>query len=237
MLARVGPPTASMRVPARRGPVYAARVSRSDFYTIVHKHLRRALFDVSVQLSGLDRTNVAKVVDAFRGAAGMLRGHAELENASVAPLLRDTSPALEVAMTSGHAELEAELAGVEARIVRLPALADDELEAAGLDAYRSWNRFVASYLMHLDEEESRLFRALGDANPPASAVAAVVAKRGEQSTAFLAMLLPVLSHAERLEILRPLRSEPDLIERGMAAARDCLTAAQLGVLERALERA
>jgi hypothetical protein len=41
-------------------------VSRSDFYTIVHKHLRRTLFDVSIQLSGVDRTNVQSLSEGAR---------------------------------------------------------------------------------------------------------------------------------------------------------------------------
>ncbi len=91
--------------------------------------------------------------------------------------------------------------------------------------------------MHLDEEETRLFPALGARNPPASRVAALVVPRAEQASAFLAMLLPVLSNAERVEILRHLRAAPGWLERGLAAARDSLTAAQVGQLQRALDTA
>jgi len=209
-------------------------VSRSDFYTIVHKHLRRTLFDVSIQLSGVDRTNVTTMVDAFRGVAGMLRGHAELEDSSIAPLLRETSPDMAAAMTSDHQALDAQLAAVETKVLGLPSLGEDDLEAAALDAYREWNRFLAAYLIHLDDEENRLFPALGAANPPASAVAALAARRGEQSSAFLAMLLPVLTHAERLEILRHLEAEPGMLERAMAAARQSLSDAQVARLNQGL---
>ncbi|HMI88630.1 MAG TPA: hemerythrin domain-containing protein [Polyangiaceae bacterium] len=210
-------------------------MSRSDFYTVVHKHLRRSLFDVSVQLGGLDRTNVVTVVDVFRGIAGMLHGHAQLEDSSVAPLLRQTSADFEAAMTSDHEQLERQLAAVEAQVLRLPSLADDDLELAALDAYRGWNCFVAAYLMHLDDEEKRLFPALGAANPAASGVAGLIVQRGDQGLAFLAMLLPILSHDERFEIMRHLRDAPSLFERGIGVAGASLTPAQLGLLKQALE--
>lgn len=210
-------------------------VRRSDFYTIIHKHLRRSLFEISIQLGGLDRTNVEARVEAFRGIAGMLRGHARQEDTSLALMLREASPDLEVAMTSSHGELEGQLAAIEAQVLRLPSLEADQLEAAALDAYRSWNRFLSHYLMHLDDEETRLFPELGAGNPPASGVAALVTARGEQAATFLAVLLPILTEGERLEILRPLRAEPEMIERGLAAARASLTPAQVAALQQALE--
>jgi hypothetical protein len=65
-------------------------------------------------------------------------------------------------------------------------------------------------------------------------VAALAARRGEQSSAFLAMLLPVLTHAERLEILRHLEAEPGMLERAMAAARQSLSDAQVARLNQGL---
>ena len=55
---------------ARDLRVLASRpVSRSDFYTIIHKHLRRSLFELSIQLGGLDRTNAAARVERGLTAA------------------------------------------------------------------------------------------------------------------------------------------------------------------------
>lgn len=216
--------------------VLASRpVRHSDFYTIIHKHLRRSLFEISTQLGGLDRTNVAERVEAFRGIAGMLRGHARQEDANLAPMLGDASPDLEVALTSSHEELEEQLAAIEDQILRLPSLEADQFEAAALDAYRCWNRFLSAYLMHLDEEETHLFPELGARNPPASGVAGLVTQRGEQGAMFLALLLPILTEGERLEILRPLRAKPKMLERGLAAARETLTPAQVAALQQALE--
>jgi hypothetical protein len=149
-------------------------------------------------------------------------------------MLREVSPELEVAMTSSHEELEALLASIEAQVLSLPSLEADRFEAAALEAYQSWNRFLAAYLMHLDDEETQYFPELGDGKPPASGVAALVTQRGEQGATFLAVLLPILTEGERLEILLQLRAQPRMLERGLAAARDSLTPAQVAALQQDL---
>jgi hypothetical protein len=91
-------------------------VIRSHFYTIVHKHLRRALFDFSIQLGGADRHDVATIVDAFGGIAGMLRGHAQREDASIGAMLREMSPDLESAWLEILQHLRADSALLERAI-------------------------------------------------------------------------------------------------------------------------
>lgn len=207
----------------------------SDFYTVIHKHVRRVLFDTSVRLGGLDRTNVASVIETFRGIAGMLHGHASHEEELLGPMLREVATDLSRELLASHQALDQQIAAIEKQMQRLATL-DDGFDEVALGVYRAFNLFLADYLHHLDDEETRLFPALGARNPEASAAAGMIVEDGVP-TRLLEVLLPILAHAERVEVLRPLCGEKQVLERAMQMARNALTSQQVAALEKALATA
>ena len=162
---------------------YASAVIPSDFYTIVHKHLRP-----------------------------ISRAHCSVRTKSST----NSSPRWR-------------------RRFYVYRRIGEELEGAALDAYRGWNRFLAEYLKHLHEEETRLLPELGARNPPASGAAALVAQHGERAAAFLTMLLPMIAHAERTVILQHSAGRPRAARPRHDGCAAMFDPAQMAELERSTQ--
>jgi ABC-type transporter Mla subunit MlaD len=179
--------------------------------TIIHKLLRRELFDISHQLScaDTDDATVVRLQAAIAALGELLRGHGAHEEATIEPILRKASEASADRLRADHLRLDGLLDEQVAASARLADLAENAREAALLQLYLDWNRFVAAYLSHLDDEERTFVPLLGPEVPPLALVAESAASLArEQESAFLARLWNVLTPQERGEIERarePLR--------------------------------
>lgn len=131
---------------------------RTDFYTFVHKRQRKILFDLSNEVCDADFTDVA-VVSAIHlnltQITNELRQHALNEETFVHPLLARKIPHAERLFEQEHKELKLHLSDLETNFSQLQDLTPHHKKSLeqGLEFYRNLNRFIADYLMHINEEE------------------------------------------------------------------------------------
>lgn len=180
----------------------------SSTLTIVHKYIRREMFDMSQRLFRAAPDCVPGLRAPFEELANLLREHAAMEEARLLPLLPNHDPAVAAQLDREHERLDAML---EAVLDSLAAL-DPQSADCGLGLYQlqlDWNRFVAMYLLHLDNEERTWFVPLQSNIPGvehiAKSAAALGPQRGEE---FLAKLWAVVTPHERTIIERARSPQP-----------------------------
>jgi len=202
--------------------------ARTDFYTVVHKGLRKRLFE-AVVLAGTtdyadpdDRTQLAATVAEVVTA---LREHAEHENEFLHPIIAEVLPQVARTLASEHEEHNQALDEVETAFE--VAFAERTGAAAHL-AYRLLARFAAHFLLHIEEEEAgqgQVWALAGEARFAAGVTAFKRSRTLEQSMAGWALMLPAMNPAERAAMFRGLRD----------GAPEAVFTAALRVAEKALD--
>ena len=190
----------------------------SNAITVIHKFLRREMFDFAEQLFRAGPDDCEAVRDALQGLAETLHTHAEQEDARFEPMLRATSPALAERLSMDHRRLEEQLNVIIDRATQLDPRAED-CSASLLRLHLDWNRFLSAYLAHLDDEERNLFATLSDRIPPVGFLAQAARERGAQGEEFLLKLWAVTTCEERAAIEKT-QSAP----RGARTSEELLTA-------------
>lgn len=171
----------------------------SNAITVIHKFLRREMFDFAEQLFRAGPQDCKAVRNALRSLAEILHTHAEQEDSRFEPMLRAVDPALADRMSADHARLEDQLQLIVHRAMHLDPHAKDCADSL-LELHLDWNRFLSAYLAHLDDEERTLFAALNSRIPPVAFLAQSARDRGAQGEEFLLKLWAVTTCEERLEI-------------------------------------
>ncbi|MGB6977419.1 MAG: hemerythrin domain-containing protein [Gammaproteobacteria bacterium] len=119
---------------------------RVDLYTVIHKAQRQRLFELSVKIGRTDfddSTQVTKVREELQKMIAHLRKHAHTDETFIHPLFNKVGQEGQLLEEEHHA-LENSF---------------DELEIIGASSnarsklYVQFNRFLAAYLQHIDEEE------------------------------------------------------------------------------------
>lgn len=148
--------------------------ARTDFYTVVHKGLRKRLFEAVIlagatDYAGLeDRARLAQVIGEVVTA---LRQHAEHEEEFLHPILAEVLPEAAQSLEAEHAEHHRTLDEVERAFEVAIA---ERTELAGHRAYRTLARFTAQFLAHVEEEEAgqpRLWELVDEARLAAAMAA------------------------------------------------------------------
>jgi iron-sulfur cluster repair protein YtfE (RIC family) len=167
--------------------------------TIIHKYLRRELFDVSEQLFRACPSHIDGVRAALERIDLLLHTHAAQEDARLYPLLHRVDPQLAKRMKADHERLDDRFAFVYDAARLIDATQPDCREKL-LQLHLDWNRFVGEYLLHLDDEERTLFPAIRDALPPLSSLAQSARDQGANGEEFLLRLWAVTTMDERAQI-------------------------------------
>jgi hypothetical protein len=133
-------------------------IERTDFYTQVHKWQRANLFALSNKVSGADFTDSAALAAIHLDLKQMtneLRQHALNEETFVHPLLARKIPHAERTFEQEHTELKKYLTDLETSFIHLRDFTPsyEKSKEQGLEFYRTLNRFIATYLTHINEEE------------------------------------------------------------------------------------
>jgi hypothetical protein len=171
----------------------------SNAITVIHKFIRREMFDFSQQVFRADPQDCAALRSAFATLVELLQGHAAQEDARFEPLLREVDPNLAERMTRDHRRLEDQLQNLVHVSNQLDSRASN-CRGALLRFHLDWNRYLSAYLAHLDDEERTLFVALGEKLPPLSFIAESAKSRGTQGEEFLLKLWAVTTCEERFAI-------------------------------------
>ena len=133
-----------------------AATDRVDIFTLIHKDIRRTLFDTALLVGRTDFTRDEDIATARAVVARcfeFLREHAEHEDRHIVPVLVRLAPRFAAALEVEHVELEKAFIAVEALLGRLPGAPAGERPAMGREIFRRLNLLVADQLRHLEREE------------------------------------------------------------------------------------
>lgn len=180
---------------------------QSNAITVIHKYLRREMFDFAERLFRAGPEHAAEIRGELERIARLLSEHAQDENTRLAPLLREQEPALAEHLMADHRQLADRLEGLLRAANRIEA-ASPNARSALLRLHLDWNRFLSAYLLHLDDQERTLFARLGDRLPPLSAIADSARKQGPRGEELLLRLWAVTTCEERAAIIEP---EPGVV--------------------------
>lgn len=130
--------------------------TRDDLFTHVHKALRLGLFEITAQAGRTDWNNpedVAHLQNQWWPLCALLRAHTAHEDNYILRILdRYDAPATEPTGDQ-HRDLDDLLDEIAARF---DTLGLGSGPADGLALYRDLARFVAAYVPHLHDEETRI---------------------------------------------------------------------------------
>lgn len=127
---------------------------RDDLFTLIHKAIRKALFDVTVLAGTTDWSSPADVAafdSTWQPVLGLLRAHTEHEDRHILRVLDPYETVVTDAVDERHRDLDDLLEHLAAEV---DATVASLSPAGGLDVYRDLARFVAAYLPHLHDEET-----------------------------------------------------------------------------------
>jgi hypothetical protein len=203
--------------------------ARTDFYTVVHKALRKRLFEVVV-LAGA--TDFASADDRSRLAGPLaevvraLREHAEHEGEFLHPVIADVMPDLALSLDAEHVAHHRALDGVE-RVFEVAF--GERTPTAGHRAYRVLAHMAGEFLAHIEQEEAMQPRVwdLADEQRLAAAMAAFKKSRTlDQTLAGWRHMLPAMTATERTAMFQALHG----------AAPEAVVAAAERLAEHVLDR-
>ena len=184
-----------------------------DFFREVHKGLRKALFELVVELGATDFADAderGRAIDRVHATIELLHVHHGHEDRFVKPLVDRVSPWLSGIVDAGHAETDADLAEIELGTDALVAADDADCLAAGLTLYRRVAQFVASYLGHMELEEGQVMTALRDTMSVEQLFVVDMELRAAIPPAtlcqFATVILPAMNGEERLAMLGGIRA-------------------------------
>jgi hypothetical protein len=193
-----------------------------NMYTAIHKGLRNLLFTTSLSAGNTDWTND----DDLSGLQGrldhllhVLRLHVQNEETYVHPLLADRLVGVHRRLEEDHREQEAILDDLEGFSNRARKTDPAKRVQLGLEFYRVLNRFIALYLPHLDDEESRVMLSLNEAFAPEELLATyfeILRNQPEQDLlSDVDMMFPAMTDDEVIELLQggPSWMSPTLMEK------------------------
>jgi hypothetical protein len=129
---------------------------RDDLFTSIHKGLRFGLFGMTVQAGRTDWADPAQVTELgerWDGLLTLLRAHGDHEDQHILRLLDACDPFAAEPTSEQHRDLDDLLDDLAERFETV--LAAPRM-ASGLDLYRDLARFVAAYLTHMHDEETRV---------------------------------------------------------------------------------
>jgi hypothetical protein len=184
--------------------------NRDDFFTLIHKGLRRELFAVTTMAGSTDwtdQTAVAAVGDRWCELHHLLEIHPAHEDEHFFPLLEGRAPDVLASVESQHHELDATLTKL-GEVIR-GALTTPS-EAGGLNVHRELSEFVGRYLLHLIDEETIVMPAIwqhcSDDEIGRARAAFLAAMPPDDASLSRAVMLPAMSPAERVQMFEIVRA-------------------------------
>jgi hypothetical protein len=217
-------------------------VSRTDPLTPVHKAIRKRLFELGVLVGRTDLGDPAAVAafePDFDRAMALLKVHANFEEGYLLPLARKYGITDSDHFAEEHRHHDQDL---EALIEQVKALRQGKAVpgASGRNVYQALSRFIATYLLHLDEEESKLLPQIFEKVPNAEVASEFQRFRSTRppdlAKADLMSMLVAMSPSERAGMFRGFKAAlpPPAFEGARKTAAEALSADEFAKLEAAL---
>lgn len=209
-----------------------ASTNRDDLFTHIHKALRLALFELTVAIGRTDWDDPAQLTELegrWRPVLELLRVHTAHEDNHVFRLLDGRDPIAVESLTEEHRDLD-DL--VDDLAQRFETILIEPSARAGLGLYRDLTRFVAVYLSHLYDEETRIMGRIWDCctdEEIAAARARFMADTSpEVQATSLGYLLPAIDPAMRYSLI--VGAPPELRAALLAIADRVLSPAEVAHL-------
>ncbi|MBI2792654.1 MAG: hemerythrin domain-containing protein [Gammaproteobacteria bacterium] len=131
---------------------------RVNYYQTIHKALRRLLYLFSIELGCEDmgiEENAQKLQTQFLQLKALLEEHAHHEDKYLHPFISQKLPKESNEIVKEHAEQDKHMQAIADMFTSVLAQSDiKERQHLGYQLYVLFNRFVADYIAHLDQEEA-----------------------------------------------------------------------------------
>jgi Hemerythrin HHE cation binding domain len=171
---------------------------RPDIFAHVHKGLRKALFELAALAGATDAQDgegLARLTDKARDVFRFVEHHAFNEDRFLLPRMESKGMAEAQAMHQDHAALEATLRDL---VAMAGGLAQNPIHLRRF--YLDLNRFIAQYVLHLDEEETYMLPLIHahftDAELAEFGREAVAATAPQDQAMMLAFMFPAMTQSE-----------------------------------------
>lgn len=179
---------------------------RAEIFINVHKGLRRGLWGLAARIGELDwddADEVAAVGAEFENMLLFLREHSANEDEVQFSFLEERAPGATQAEQEVHRELEYRLDLLEKHWYQL--LREEDKAQPGYAFYLEYNKFLSSYLDHMDREEGELteafYRHCSDSEID-DAFKQIVARTSPQDmNVILSYVIPAMNPSERAEFM------------------------------------
>jgi hypothetical protein len=144
----------------------SARIA-PPLYSLIHKGIRDRLFKFSIDAGRLDYADNFKVnefIDGMKSLVSSIRLHHFLEDSIVHPLISDRVPGGATKLEEEHKIVDRQMKEMTDQLegIRTKTGSFEKCKDLGLEFYLSFNRFLAFFLTHIDDEEERVQRTLDD---------------------------------------------------------------------------
>ena len=186
------------------------RPRRDDFFTLIHKGLRRELFAITTLAGTMDwddAGDVAAFDASWQQLHHLLDIHAAHEDDHFLPLLAHAEPDLLAALDAAHHDLDEALADVASLIREAVAAHDQE---RGLRVHRELSAFVAGYLLHLLDEETTVMPTIwehcSDEDLARTRASFLQAMAPADAALSRRVMLPAMAPSERAGMLTIMRT-------------------------------
>jgi hypothetical protein len=183
--------------------------ARVDLFSLIHKGVRRSLFETAMEVSRTDFATAAEVgraEQAVRRCFGFLREHADHEDREMTPSIMQQAPELAASLAAEHVVLDKSAIAIDSLLPRLGSEAPGDRLAMGAELQRRFNILVAEQLRHLDREEREanavLWANLSDDSLAAIRERIMARMAPERLAEWLALVGPALSGRERDALAR-----------------------------------
>lgn len=212
---------------------------RYDLYGPIHKGLRLAHSEMMMRLARADEAWLPSLLEDLRNHLVLCRRHLADEDRHIHPALEARRPDSTAELERQHEEHCDDFERLERAIATVECATRPERTAAGRQLYLTFTTFVAADLAHMHEEETQVFAELcalfGDEELQALEMAIIAELTPAENIAFMRLIIPAVSRAERTELLAGIRAAapPEaflaILEH---AVRPTLSPEELAALER-----
>jgi hypothetical protein len=206
--------------------------SRHDFFTVIHKGQRKELFAATVLAGTInweDAAAAGNFVAFWSKVSTMLEAHAAHEHNHFFPLLDGRAHEIVAHAEAAHEELSHELIDLSEAIA---VAAGERSQQLGLAVYRQVSAFVASYLLHILDEETIVMPAIWQHCTDSEINVARLAFQADQSEAGIIRsrraVLTAITDAERTKMALGIQrgSTAEAFDSFMSDARQLLEPAE-----------
>ena len=144
-----------------------AAKKRPELYTPIHKGIRSRLFKTSMKAGRIDYTDQETVRgfrDEFISVVANIRHHHTLEEKFYHPLLSERVPGGDEKLLEDHHMVDHMLDNLVTHLEGIISKSADFKKHGelGQEFYMAFNRFVAFFMTHIDEEEEHIQPTLWD---------------------------------------------------------------------------